>query len=184
MVSPPASRRQLLGLAGGALSGVALAACGGPHHPAVKPAGPVTAQDLVLLRGLLALERRTVAAYEAGIPLLDQDTAKDAQQFLGQELSHAGELTGLLKRAKVKPPPPPGSFHLGHPRTEADVLALLHRLEAAQLAAYLSAITEFSNGSLRAAAAAILANDAQHITVLRRRLSLTPAPEAFVTGRE
>jgi hypothetical protein len=47
-----------------------------------------------------------------------------------------------------------------------------------------SAVTQFSDGSLRAAAAAILANDAQHITVLRQRLSLDPAPQAFVTGRQ
>lgn len=187
LASPLRSRRWLLGATGGALAGasaLAVAGCGGPHRPHVKSSGPVPAQDIALIEELLALERRTIAAYEAGIPLLDSQTANDTQQFLRQELSHEGELIGLLRHAKVKPPPPTSGYDLGHPRTPEDVLRLLHDLEDAQLSAYLRAIPRLSNGQIRAAAAAIFANDAQHVAILRVHLHHSPAPLAFVTGRE
>ena len=40
-----------------------------------------------------------IAAYTASIPLLAPDAAEAAKRFLGQELSHAGELSGLIKQA-------------------------------------------------------------------------------------
>ena len=49
------------------------------------------------------------------------------------------------------------------------MLRLLHKIERAQITAYLDAIPKVSLGSTRAALAAVLANDAQHISVLRSR---------------
>ena len=140
--------------------------------------------DVEILLGLLSLEYETVAAYEAGIPLLDSASAVDAEQFLHHELSHAGEMFGLIKQAGTKPPPPSGAYNLGHPQTSAQVLALLHRLEQTQLAAYLDAIPRLTRGPVRVAVASVFANDAQHVAVLRERLHRPPAPAAFVTGRE
>ncbi|MEA2145842.1 MAG: hypothetical protein QOG59_1429 [Solirubrobacteraceae bacterium] len=154
-------------------------------HPHVSTTAKVPSVDVDILRGLLDLEYETVAAYEAGIPLLDSATAVDAQQFLRHELSHVGEMFGLIKQAGIKKPPGPrGSYDLGHPRTPAEVLDLLHRLEQAQLSAYLHAIPLLVSGPVRVAVASVFANDAQHVTVLRERLHRTPAPAAFVTGRE
>jgi len=145
----------------------------------------VPSNDVGLLLALLDLEYETVAAYEAGIPLLDSASAVDAQQFLHHELSHAGEMSGLIKQAGIKKPPGPrGAYDLGHPRTPGDVLALLHRLESAQLGAYLHAIPLLGSGPVRVAVASVFANDAQHIAVLREHLHRPPAPAAFVTGRE
>ena len=69
-------------------------------------------------------------------------------------------------------------------RTEEDVLRLLHKIERAQINAYLDAIPKVSLGSTRAALAAVLANDAQHISVLRLSLGRRPIPTALVTGHE
>jgi hypothetical protein len=154
-------------------------------HPQVSTAAKVPSVDIDILLGLLDLEYETVAAYEAGIPLLDPATAVDAQQFLRHELSHVGEMFGLIKQAGIKKPPGPrGSYDLGHPRTSDEVLDLLHRLEQTQLSAYLHAIPLLVSGPVRVAVASVFANDAQHVTVLRERLHRTPAPAAFVTGRE
>ncbi len=163
-----------------------LTACGhSAVHPRVSTSAKVPSADIDLLYGLLDLEYETVAAYEAGIPLLDSASAVDAQQFLHHELSHVGEMAGLLRQAGIKKPPGPrGAYDLGHPRTSAEVLALLHRLEAAQLAAYLHAIPLLASGPVRVAVASVFANDAQHVAVLRERLHRAPAPAAFVTGRE
>ena len=185
-----ASRRGVLLAAAGAGAGLVATACGGPTDtaPKVHIAVPdhVPLADVGLLSRLLYLEYATIAAYEAGIPLLDEATQKTAEQFLSHELSHASDIGGLIKNAtKQKKPPQPGlRYHLGHPRTGEQVLELLHGLERAQLSAYVWAIPRLSSGPVRAAAAAIFANDAQHLSLLRSRLGQPPAPTAFVTGSE
>ena len=189
----PACRRGLLRAAGLSLAGSAgllLAACGGSHSSSSQASttttsGPVPdSLDAALLNHLLDLEHMGVAAYTAGIPLLSPAGRKDGQLFLTQELSHAGELGGLVKQAGGKPHKGRETYNLGHPRTEDDVLNLLHRIERAQINAYLDAIPKVSLGSTRAALAAVLANDAQHISVLRLSLGRRPIPTALVTGHE
>lgn len=140
--------------------------------------------DVALLNSLLDLEHYAIAAYEAGIPLMAKGSAVAARQFLAQELSHAGELSGLVREAGQKPNDPLPAYDLGHPRTNEDVLRLLHRIETSQLAAYVRAIPRLQPGKVRAAALAVFANDAQHVTILRLQLGLDPVPAAFVTGTE
>jgi len=179
------SRRRVLALGGAGLAGASaavLAACGA-HRNHVKADAKPTPRDVGLLAGLLDLEQKTVAAYEAGIPLLDATSAPAAEQFLRHELSHVGELAGLIKKAGAKPQHP-RLYDLGHPHSAEDVLALLHRLESSQLRAYLATLPRLSGGPVRAALAAVLANDAQHVAVLRALQRQAPAPSAFVTGRE
>ena len=72
----------------------------------------------------------------------------------------------------------------GGPSSALDVLRLLHDIERRELHLYFGAITRFSPGSVRAAVAAVLANDAQHVSMLRSVLGLVPLPSAFVTGAE
>ena len=180
------SRRALLsaGAAGGAA--LLLGACGkkNPLRARVKAVGPVPAADITVLNGLLDLEHYAIAAYEAGIPLLDKGSAVAARQFLSQELTHAGELSGLVKKAGAKPHEALPAYDLGHPSSNDDVLRLLHRIETSQLAAYVRAIPLLQLGKVRAAAMALFANDAQHVTILRLQLGLDPVPAAFVTGAE
>lgn len=168
------------------LAATGLSACGhSAVHPRVSTTAKVPSADVDVLKGLLDLEYETVAAYEAGIPLLDSASALTAQQFLHHELSHVGEMFGLIKQAGIrKPPGPRGGYHLGHPRTSGEVLALLHRLESAQLAAYVDAIPRLASGPVRVAVASVFANDAQHVAALRERLHRAPAPAPLVTGRE
>jgi hypothetical protein len=154
-------------------------------HPHVSTAAKVPSADVDILLRLLDLEYEAVAAYEAGIPLLDPATAVDAQQFLRHELSHVGEMFGLLKQAGIKKPPGPRStYALGHPHSSVEVLDLLYRLEQSQLTAYVHAIPRLASGPVRVAVASVFANDAQHVAVLRQRMHRAPAPAAFVTGRQ
>ncbi len=186
-----ASRRALLSGAGAALvsvGAVALAGCGSANHtaePAVQSAAPpVQRGDLRILTGLLDLERRTVAAYTAGLPLLSRADAKLAKQFLYEELQHTGELLSLIKAAGGSDPPRDASYDLGHPTDDRQVLALLHELERSQIAAYLDAIPRLKPGPVRAAAATILTSDAQHIAMLRLAQGMVPVPSALVNGSE
>ena len=162
-----------------------LSACGSSGIRArVKKVGKVAALDVPILNHLLDIELLAIAAYTAGIPLLVPAAQPAAKQFLEQELSHAGELAGLVKEAHAKPHQLQPSYDLGHPRNSHDVLVLLHGIERAQLSAYLEAIPTLSGGPVRAAAAALFANDAQHTAVLREQLGEPAIPAAFVTSLE
>lgn len=103
--------------------------------------------DVDLLNHLLHLEHTAIAAYTAGIPLLDQPTAKAGQLFLNDEISHAGDVAGLVRGGGGKPIKPAPSYALGHPGTSEEVLMLLHAVENAQIAGYLHAIQQLEPGS-------------------------------------
>jgi hypothetical protein len=184
------SRRGLLRRAAAgtlAASSLLVAGCGSGRsgQASVKHAArPVRSADITMLDDLLDLERRTVAAYTAGIPLLLRSQVKTAQQFLAEELEHTGELLALIKAAGGQPVARRASYDLGHPVTPSDVLTLLHSLERAQIVAYVSAIPRLSPGPVRAAVATILTSDAQHIAVLRLAQHQAPMPSPLVSGHE
>ncbi|HUA03545.1 MAG TPA: ferritin-like domain-containing protein [Solirubrobacteraceae bacterium] len=179
------SRRGLLRAAGAGVVGAVLAGCGSQSIRAqVQNSRPVLHSDVALLNHLLHLEHVAIAAYTAGIPLLAPATHKAGQLFLNDEISHAGDLAGLVRAAGGKPIKPAPSYALGHPRTSQQVLQLLHDVENAQIAAYVDAIAVLAPGTLKQQVASILANDAQHIAVVRAALGQPAIPSAFVTGRE
>jgi Ferritin-like domain len=170
--------------AGGAAAAGLLAGCSGskPLRLKVRSGVKVARGDVAILNGLLGIEQYTIAAYTAGIPLLRRPAAKAARQFLGQELAHAQALMDLITQAGGKAAKPSASYALGNPATEPQVLALLEALEGRQLAAYVQMIPRLTPGRLRSAVAAIFANDAQHLSVLRTALGHDPFPTAFVSG--
>ena len=181
----PSSRRNLLLAAGTGLAGALLAGCGGESiKQQVHNSQPALSNDVDLLNHLLHLEHTAIAAYTAGIPLLDQPTAKAAQLFLNDEIFHAGDVAGLVREAGGKPIKPAPSYALGHPRTSEEVLMLLHAVENAQIAGYLYAIQQLEPGVVKQQVASILANDAQHVAVVRAALGQSAIPSAFVTGRD
>jgi bacterioferritin (cytochrome b1) len=148
----------------------------------VRSGGKATRADIGPLNALLDLEHHAVAAYAAGIPLLHGPQAKAAEQLLAHELAHATQLHDLIHLARGTPNLPRASYDLGQPKGASDVLALLIRLERAQISAYLHTLPRLSNGPLRAAMASILANDAQHLAILRWDSGQSPVPAARVTG--
>jgi rubrerythrin len=178
-------RRSGLGLAGTAAA-VTLGACGSSsRQPKVHEIPPQARDaDVVILNRLLDVEYKAIAAYTAVIPLLHYHLRDAAKQFLSQEITHSGELYALIRQAdgigsKAQP-----SYDLGQPRTHNEILQLLHSVEQEQIAGYVEAIPNVSPGSVRAALAAILASDAQHLTVVRLGLRQDPLPSPLVTGNE
>jgi Ferritin-like domain len=182
----PSSRRGLLCGAGAGLAGLLVAGCGGKQSlkAQVHNSAPVLGTDVDLLNQLLDLEHKAIAAYTAGIPLLSPATVKAGQLFLNDELYHAGSLAGWVKAAGGMPIMPAPSYDLGHPQTSHEVLALLHEIEQAQITAYLAALPRLAPSEVQQSVASILANDAQHVAVVRYTLGQTAVPSAFVTGRE
>lgn len=181
------SRRALLTGTGTALAGgaLALAGCGSVDtgkRAVKKTSAPVRRQDIEILKHALDLERRTVAAYIACIPLLTHPQRKAFRQFLNEELEHTGELVSLIKAAGGKAPPRADSYPIGHATDGPSALAVLHSLESLQISSYLEWIPQLSPAPLRAAVASILTVDAQHLTMVRVTQGQDPVPGPFVTG--
>lgn len=179
------SRRTLLTTSGAAVGAAfALSACASESDSLDVHKIPPEARnvDVQILNALLDREYKVIAAYTAGIPLLSGHVHEAASAFLNQEITHAGELYGLIKQAHGNGNRAKASYELGRPHTRKQIVELLRSLEQAQIAAYLEAIPNVSPGSVRAALASIMANDAQHLVVLRRALRVEPIPSAFVSG--
>ncbi|HEX3511861.1 MAG TPA: ferritin-like domain-containing protein, partial [Solirubrobacteraceae bacterium] len=169
VTAEPATRRRMLGMSlasSATAAAAALAGCAGSRQR-LKLGDRSLDSDSQLLNSLLLLERRAIAAYTAGAPLLSGRDLRAATAFLRQELVHAGHLILLIKRAGGTASPRVASYDLGHPRNARDVLTLLHQVERAQLGAYIDAIPKLSPGPLRASVATIVADDAEHVSVLR-----------------
>jgi hypothetical protein len=181
------SRRQLLGASGAAGAASLAAGCGVlPEKTSTleKIALTVDRPDVPILEGLLRLEYRLAYAYTASLPRLSGYGLEAGRWFLRHELGHIGAVSTLLKSGGVKPNTSAGAVHLGRPRNAKEVLALLHRLEAEAIGAYLHAVAKLSNGQLRAVASAILANEGQHVSILRRAQGLEPVPSALLSANE
>jgi hypothetical protein len=175
------SRRQLLSAASAAGAGAVLAGCGTSQIGSGIPVAALKS-DVATLNRLIGVEYYAVAAYVAAIPLLSGTDALYAKQFLSQELSHIEDLAGLVRRTGTRPAASSQVYDLGRPRGRAELLGLLHRVERVTLRAYREAIPVLTAGAVKATAASIFANDAQHASMLRGRLGLAPVPEAVVTG--
>ncbi len=186
MVAPAgaATRRTLLKVSAAGLGGMATAGLAGGCGGARRTKTHGRAADADLLNGVLAIEQRAIAAYTAAAPLLGGFGQKMAGQFLSQELLHAGILRKLVHDAGGQPHNPLGHYDFGRPRGRRHLLALLHELERDQIAAYLHAVPRMSTPFLRQTLASVLANDAQHVTVLRAQQGIAALPGPFLTATE
>jgi bacterioferritin (cytochrome b1) len=192
----PATRRDFLrltGLAVTAAGGLAFAGCGSDDPAAAGAADPkaTPARDRAILNGALTLENTAVAAYGAGLPLLGTDAKRLGRRFLEQEREHARALAAAVRALGGRPnrPKPAAEYRAAFPRlrSEADVLRFATDLENVAISAYVEGIPKLSDPELRQSSAAILANEAEHVSLLlgERHPGRPEAavPEAFVTGR-
>jgi hypothetical protein len=185
---PASSRRELLGRTGsGLIAGAALLSAGcGASQSATSTRKQISpgaeALDVVLLNELLDAEHRAIAAYSNGIPLLSGYNQRAARNFLGDEFNHASELISLIGHHGGKANRAQSSYDFGNPQSEDDLLRLFERIERQQIGVYLAAIPIATPGRMRAALAAILGSDAQHIAILRKSLGTPPLISPFVTA--
>ena len=141
------------------------------------------ADEREVFRGLLALERRSVAIYERlARSDLGGRAGAAAKLFAGQERRHVEALSLALRTMGAFPPPePPQAQGPGGQRRELIRFAV--ELEMECIRAYYEAHVTLQTPARLATAAGVIANDAQHLAVLRQLLDREPSPVAFVTGR-
>ena len=135
------------------------------QSPLTRAAGP--GGDLATLRLLAAGERLAVELYEraSALPGLDPDAGVWVEGALRNERDHLEALadaaaSSIAAGVDLAPDPRLASW--------PGLLEVAHSLETALTGAYLGATGYFSSPDLRAMAAAIGANEAQHLDAVAR----------------
>jgi rubrerythrin len=124
-----------------------------------------------------------VAAYKAGAARLKGDVLQVGKLFLEQEQEHADGLMTAIKDAGGTPNRAKASYDFPKLTSQQDVLRFAVDIENTAIAAYIDALPKLGKGDLRATAAAIVSNEAEHVAVLRGALGEQQAPDAFVVGK-
>jgi hypothetical protein len=144
-----------------------------------------------ILVAAIKLERIAVLAYGVAIDskLLTPAFEKVARRFRDHERAHAATLTGALRDLGGTPPPDPQVKDIdgvvkgiGDLKSQADVANFAIELEMAAVAAYYDAQSKLIDAKLLQTGASIMANEAQHLVVLRQAAKQNPVPNAFETG--
>jgi rubrerythrin len=176
------TRRDLLRLAGAA---ALLAGCGDGGAPD-RSSGAAPPPDVGILNRLLDLENTAIAAYVAGMRLMGGRVRRLGGRLLAQEREHAAALERAIGRLGGVPHEPKSAAEYARSfprlRDQHDVLRFAVDLENLAVRAYEEALPKLTTPELRRSAAAILTNEAEHISVLLGAQGRPQVPEPFVTG--
>jgi hypothetical protein len=193
VVASERDRRELL-RRGLGLGGTAILASSIPLLWSVRSAFAGATGDVPIIQRAITLELVTVIAYDAVIAggMLSPAVRGVLRGFRAHEQAHAGALTTALTDLGGAPPPAPKGVAavdtvvkgLGAARSQADVLSFLIELETATVAAYHDAQAKLGEARLLQTSATIMANEGQHLAILRRRAGRDPVPNAFETGEK
>jgi rubrerythrin len=182
----PLSRRRFFHMSGVSVAGgsaVFLSACGDDTKSPVVRRDESDEADVEILNSALDLELMAVAAYKAGAAHLKGDVLAVGKLFLEQEQEHADGLVSAIRDAGGRPNRAKRSYDFPELRSQTDVLKFAVELENTAIAAYIDALPKLGKGDLRATAAAIVSNEAEHVAVLLGALGDEQVPAAFVVGR-
>lgn len=184
----PLSRRRFFRMSGVSVAGgsaMFLAACGDDTKSPFAATAPDESDDadVEILNSALDLELMAVAAYKAGAALLKGDALAVGKLFLEQEQEHADGLASAIRDADGTPNRAKASYDFPELKSQTDVLRFAIDLENTAIAAYIDALPKLGKGELRATAAAIVSNEAEHVAVLLGALGEEQVPDAFVVGK-
>jgi hypothetical protein len=143
------------------------------------------AADVEVLNAILAEELTAVAAYEQGLPLLRGPMLAVAGDFRGQDQVHVDALTKAIRGLGGETDAEAGELESPGPKNQDDALVLLYEEENAALSEAQDGVAHLRFTAPRTLAAALAANHAQHLTILRQGLGAGLAaavPEAFESG--
>ena len=175
------------------IGGAVVAASSIPLLWSVRNAFAAGGPDAEILVAAVRLERIAVLAYAQAIgsKLLTPAFARVARRFRDHEQAHADVLTTALTDLGGTPPPDPVVADIDSVvkgiadlRSQADVASFAIELELAAVAAYYDAQRKLIDAKLMQTGAAIMANEAQHLVVLRQAVKRDPVPYAFATGKQ
>jgi hypothetical protein len=184
-ITPAAAVRRALLLTLAILAGaLALTACGGGGGDS-SSAETEKAADAGILNEILACQSAAVVAYDHSLRGLGGQALDTARLFRAQEQEHVDAVLKSLRSLGEAAEPPAESIEATGLETEDEYLEFLYELESATIEAELSAIARLTSSGARSMLATTVANQAQHLVVLRRALGAKSAetvPRAFEDG--
>ncbi|MGI8593825.1 MAG: DUF4439 domain-containing protein [Solirubrobacteraceae bacterium] len=196
MYQAPVSRRRLLELVGLGLAGSSaalIAACGGDDKGGgggglgsttpLEPRGTAASRDVVVLNSALDLENMAVAAYRTVLPLLAGAALSAGKAFHEHEQEHADALAEAVRQLGGAPNKPSRGYDFPRLAGQRAALSFAADVEGTAIAAYIDALPRLTSPDLRGTAAAIVTDEAEHLSVLSGALGRPQAPRAFVTGK-
>jgi rubrerythrin len=180
-----ATRREIIKVAGVAGLATLLTTLGTQIGQArAQSGGDMATADLKILNVALGLEHEAIAAYQAGAEsgLLAKPVLDVAVLFQSQHKQHRDVLATTIRKAGAVPVEPMMMKEYSWPKlaSQSDVLMFAAKLEAGAASAYLGALKAIQNKDYLTAAAAIMGNEAQHLSILRHALGESPVPSAFI----
>jgi len=134
---------------------------------------------------VLAREQAAVRAYERTLPLLHGPALASAREFRAQEQEHVDAIVKALRGLGEAAEPAEEEIESEGLKTQADALGFLYEVESASVAYGLRGISHLTYPWPRSLLGSIVADQAQHLVVLRRQLGADLAesiPEAFEDG--
>jgi rubrerythrin len=183
------SRRDLVRR--GVLSGgIAVAAVAAPALLKTVGAAAQADGDARILEDAIRIEQTAVFAYglahDSG--KLQPPIARKFRRMRNQRRDHASTLITALEHLGVAPPAKP--TRVGQVKGLAEALAGGQRailefavaLEERAVAGYYRAAPRLEDAKLLQLSATIMANEGQHLVILRRALGKDPVPNTFETG--
>ncbi|MGN6254314.1 MAG: ferritin-like domain-containing protein [Solirubrobacterales bacterium] len=165
-----------------AVMAVALGGCGGGGS---ATAAQEKEADVEVLNDVLGRQLAAADAYAEVLPRLQGADLAAAREFRAQEQEHANATTKLLRGVGGEADPPQETIEATELKTRRDALAFLYEMESATIDAELSAIGKLHVPWARPQLAAMVANQAQRLVLIRRGLGAAPletVPQAFETG--
>jgi len=179
-----------------------LAGCGGggsstattpavPSHTAVgastEVSAPTPSPDAELLDKVLARQEAAAAAYSKVIPELSPALGKRALYFRRQEEEHIDATIKALRGLGAPAEPAVEPIETGELKSERERLTFFYEVESSTIDEELSAISKLEAAWPRSLLASTVANQAQHLTLLRQALGAGPLNSAaapFENGTE
>jgi len=168
------------------LFALTVAGCGGSDSGSGSSLEAEKAADADRLNSLLARELTLVRAYGPALRLTRGGTLDLVARLRGQDQAHADAIVKAIRgvggemEAEAAPPEVDTP-----PTNRAEALYLVYGAENATLSEDFHIVPDMETGGARGLAAALAANHAQHLVLLRRALG-APAgdliPGAFETG--
>ncbi len=179
-------RRPLLAAA--ALAAVAaLSACGGGGGGGTGTSAAVQAReaDVTVLDRVLARQLGVVDAYGRTMRGLGRFELASARLFRAQEQEHVDAVVKAMRGLRGEVEMQPEEIETPRFKSRAEYVEFLYAMESATVDSELAAISRLNAPWPRSLLASIVANQAQHLVLLRRELGAKPletVPVPFENG--
>lgn len=141
--------------------------------------------DVEILNQILSRQRAAIAAFDRTIASMRGRPRDLAVRLRTQEEEHTVGILEALRALEGSEMVEPEEIEPWELRNEADRLTFLYEIESATIEDELGAIARLDSASARSLLASTVANQAQHLVLLRRALGAKPAewvPAPFEDG--